>query len=76
MDEGGLELLGLNLNENIHNSVLNMIQYTSKSLNLMTLFSSVPFTARLCIQREIQRGKKDKVIIMQQHSILVFTTQE
>ena len=29
-----LELLGLNLNENIHNLVLNMIQYTSKSLNL------------------------------------------
>ena len=37
MDEGVLESPGLNLNDNIHNSVLNMIQYTSKSLNLMTL---------------------------------------
>ena len=41
-----------------------------------TLFSSVLFTAYLCIQREIQRGIKDKVLIMQQRIILVCTTQE
>ena len=75
MDEGVLESLGLNLNENIHNLVLNMIQYTSKSLNL-TLYFLLSRLQHACIQCKIQRGKKDKVIIMQQRSILVCTTQE
>ena len=62
MNEGVLELLGLNLNENIHNSVLNTIQYTSKSHEFNdTLFSLVLFTACLACIYNVRHNVANRI---------------